>query len=192
LKSPFSDLRAPTDGAAPVEHAPIERGMVLRAMDEAEEHTTHYYCIPPREWQQLRYDLITRQDSEWEPMPEPVLARVQHLERVSPRPKSPLEFYRIQLNDPRILSVARRDNLERSIHAFLVYILTHEMVHLVRLSSILDNRTDFLLPSEEEEERVDRISRQILGSKTCHQFGPVLERFRPLRDSSHHQALFSF
>jgi len=43
--------------------------MLVRAIDEAETHTGDYYCIPPRGWQRLRYDLITRSDDEWEPLP---------------------------------------------------------------------------------------------------------------------------
>jgi hypothetical protein len=158
---------------------PIERDVVVRAMDEAEEHTTNYYCFPPHRWQELRYDLITRHDREWEPMPDPVLAKVQCLERVGSRRKGPLEFWRIQLNDPGIMTVARRENLEPAIHPFLVYILTHEMVHVVRLSSILGNAD--LLSSDAEEQRVDRISRQILARAGFQRFGPVLDKFRSPR-----------
>jgi len=50
------------------------------------------------------------------------------------------------------------------------------MVHMVRLSSILDSRAETLPHTDEsEEERVQGISRRILAGSA--DFHPVLERF---------------
>jgi hypothetical protein len=154
-----------------------QRNLAVRAVDEAEERTTRYYCIPPFRWQQFPYDLLTRQDHEWEPLPDPVLARVQCLKKISPKPLTSFDFYRIQLNDPSILSAARRENLSGDLYPFLVYILTHEMVHMVRLSAILEPDRDALRTCGPEEERVQRISRQILSNPGFRIFEPILERF---------------
>jgi hypothetical protein len=153
-----------------------ERKLVFAALNEAEEHTSNYYCIPPRHWLRLPYDLITRKDHEWMPVPEAVLARLQRLERVSVR-RPALDFYRIQLNDPSILGAARRNGLESEIYPFLVYILTHEMVHLVRLGTMIDNEVDLVPSFDVEEKRVDRISRQILARTHSERFRPVLDKF---------------
>jgi hypothetical protein len=148
--------------------------MVFRALDEAEGRTAGYYCIPPFRWEQLRYDLLTQVDHGWEPLPDPMFARVRCLQRIHAR--QPFDFYRIELNDRSILAAAERENLLRDLYPLLVYILTHEMVHMVRLSSILDNRAETIPHSDEsEEKRVQGISRRILtGSSSFH---PVLERF---------------
>ena len=154
--------------------SPPQRSLVFQALDEAEERTTGYYCIPPFRWDSLRYDLLTRIDHEWEPLPEPMLARVRCLQKLAQ--KSPFDFYRIELNDQTILAAAERENLLSNLYPFLVYILTHEMVHLVRLSSILENWTETLHPFDEsEEQRVQGISRKILKGNS--DFHPVLERF---------------
>jgi hypothetical protein len=151
-----------------------QRNMVFRALDEAEGRTAGYYCIPPFRWEQMRYDLLTQVDYGWEPLPDPTLARVRYLQRIHTR--KPFDFYRIELNDRSILAAARRENLLRDLYPFLVYILTHEMVHMVRLSSILDSRADTLPHSDNtEEERVQRISRRILAGSS--NFHPVLEKF---------------
>jgi hypothetical protein len=151
-----------------------QRNLVFRALDEAEERTAGYYCIPPFRWEQLRYDLLTQTDHGWEPLPEPMLARVRCLQRVNPRRS--YDFYRIELNDGSILAAAERENLLGHLYPFLVYILTHEMVHLVRLSSILDTWSGPLVPFDESEEhRVQGISRRILTGSSG--FQPVLERF---------------
>ena len=146
------------------------------ALDEAEERTAGYYCIPPFRWEKLRYDLLTRKDQGWEPLPDPMLARVRYLQRINAG--RPFDFYRIELNDGSILAAARREDFlrEQAFYPFLVYILTHEMVHLVRLSSILDDRTDTLAPFDESEEhKVQRISRRILAGTS--NFQPILDRF---------------
>jgi hypothetical protein len=146
-------------------------------MDEAEERTIHYYCIPPYRWQQLRYDLVTRRDCEWEPLPEAALAQVQLLQQVRPSGKAACDFYRIQLNDPSILIAARRENLGPDLYPFLVYILTHEMVHLVRLSTILrDDREIRLFPAEEES-RVHNVAHRILSTAPDRQMAPILSKF---------------
>jgi hypothetical protein len=151
-----------------------QRNMVFQALDEAEDRTAGYYCIPPFRWEKLRYDLLTQEDHGWEPLPDPMLARVRCLQRV--HSDRPFDFYRIELNDRSILAAAERENLLRNLYPFLVYILTHEMVHLVRLSSILEKSPEALaLFDESEEHRVQGISRRILtGSSDFH---PVLDRF---------------
>ena len=160
-----------------MQFSPEQRNLVVHAANEAEERTARYYCIPPFRWNQLSYDLLTREDTGWEPLPEPVLARVQLLQKIGPEPHKPFDFYRIQLNDPSILTVATREKLEGNLYHFLVFILTHEMVHMVRLSSILE--PDKAIPQilETEEQRVQRISRQILSGGNFQAFHPIGEKF---------------
>ena len=154
--------------------SPPQRSLVFQALGEAEARTSGYYCIPPFRWDSLRYDLLTRVDHEWEPLPDPMLARVRCLQ--STAKKSLFDFYRIELNDQTILAAAERENLLSNLYPFLVYILTHEMVHLVRLSSILENWTETLAPFDQSEERrVHGISRRILRGSS--EIQPVLEKF---------------
>ncbi|MBM3789430.1 MAG: hypothetical protein FJW35_03660 [Acidobacteria bacterium] len=154
-----------------------ERRLVGPAMEEAEERTSRYYCFPPHRWQNLRYDLLTREDRDWMPIPEQALARIQRL-RMEAQPRRPsLEFFRIQLNDPAILDVAGREALRADLYPLLVFILTHEMVHLVRLSSILCSEENRPVCREEEESRVDRIARQILAQIPHHRLQPIIEKF---------------
>jgi hypothetical protein len=151
-----------------------QRSLVFQALDEAEERTSGYYCIPPFRWERLRFDLLTRADHGWEPLPEAMLARVRCLQRVNRR--GPFDFYRIELDDRSILTAAERENLISDLYPFFVYILTHEMVHLVRLSTILDSGLDGAVScNETEEQRVQRIARRILAGSL--HLRPVLDKF---------------
>jgi hypothetical protein len=155
-------------------------------MSEAEEHTSSYYCIPPHRRDLLRYDLLTRKDRDWEPLPDNILARVQCLEKLRPRGPD-RDFYRIQLNDPGVLTAAERERLTCDLYPFLVYILTHEMVHLVRLSTILDDSKYRPDSVESEETRVQHVSRQILSGAGAWKFGSVLDKFcTPYQFATHH------
>jgi len=145
-------------------------------MDEAEKHTARYYCIPPHQWQDLRYDLLTCEDSEWEPLPESALARLRRLQGRNGLRGTSFDFYRIELNDPSILKMARRENLQDELYPLFVYILTHEMVHLVRLSTILGSGHQ-TLPSEIEETRVRRISHQILTASGRAHLSSMCDKF---------------
>jgi hypothetical protein len=151
-----------------------QRNLVLKALDEAEKRTAGYYCIPPFRWERMQYDLLTQTDHGFEPFPDLMLARLRLLQRIHARHS--FDFYRIELNDGSILAAARRENLLVDLYPFLVYILTHEMVHLVRLSSILDDKSMHPTPLDElEEHRVQGIARRILADSSS--FQPVLERF---------------
>ena len=154
-----------------------QRDLAFRALEEAEIRTSDYYCIPPFRWQQLHYDLLTRKDSGWQPLPEGMLARTQRCQWHIPRHGEPSDFFRIELNDPGILIAARRERLRQDLYALLLYILTHEMVHLVRLSSILTDSEQLNMAREPEETRVRQIARRILAPTPTPGLGSVLRRF---------------
>lgn len=146
-------------------------------MYEAEDHTARYYCFPPHRWQSLRFDLLTRQDREFEPVHTSVVARLQRLSRPGTPLRQSFDFFRIQLNDPTILDVLRRPDFRAELYPFLVYILTHELVHLVRLSSILGEEKVTRDARDAEETRVERISRQILYSSPHLAVEPIISKF---------------
>jgi hypothetical protein len=159
-----------------MQFSPPQKSLIYKALNEAEKRTTQYYCIPPFRWERLHYDLLTQADQDWDPLPDSMLARVRLLQKTGIRRS--YDFYRIELNDPSILAAAERENLLRSsqLYPFFMYILTHEMVHLVRLSTILDHRLDAPESSDESEEnRVRNISRRILSGYS--DLLPALERF---------------
>ena len=151
----------------------LERHLTFDALEEAEERTSRYYCIPPFRWQSIPYDLLTLQDPEWRPLPDGMLARTRRMRRESCGGC----FYRIELNDPGILSAAQRENLATEIYPFLLYILTHEMVHLVRLSHILTEGEEAAVCPISEENRVHQVARRILAPLAHPTLDEILQRF---------------
>ena len=150
-----------------------ERWLAFNALEEAEERTCRYYCIPPFRWQAIPYDLLTLQDPGWHPLPEGMLART----RRARHEKRPGQFFRIELNDPEILAAARRENLGAEIYPFLLYIITHEMVHLVRLSNILTEYEEEAICPVGEENRVHGVACRILAPLTLPALEAILQKF---------------
>jgi len=157
--------------------SPGQRSQAFKALNEAEEEAMRYYCIPPHRRQDLRYDLVMRQDEEWAPLPDVALARTQRVMQIRPSTRAAHDFFRIQLNDPCILTVARREAFDRDLYPFLVFILTHEMVHLVRLSTMIPDESELHLSPEAEEERVQKVAHAILSKAPDRRMAPILEKF---------------
>lgn len=160
-----------------MQFSPGQRNLAIRALTEAEERTSGYYCIPPFRWHQLRYDLLTSVDHGSESLPESILAKLQPVKRINHLLSQSYDYYRIQLNDHGILSAAKRENLASDLYPFFLYILTHEMVHLVRLSTILNDGEDHSTTPEQEEARVHKISHQILCAARHLRIETVLSKF---------------
>lgn len=165
------------NGDMAVRFSPGQRALAIRAMEDAEARTLHYYCIPPHRRARLQYDLVTSQDTEWEPLPDAALAKVLRLHQWKPKGKTVHDFYRILLNDPGILTVLHREELESDLYPFLVYILTHEMVHIVRLSTILPDGHEAHLAPEIEESRVHSVAYRILSRADDLKLSPILSKF---------------
>lgn len=148
-----------------------ERREVDRALSLAESYTGLFYGIPGREWPQYPYEVRTLAEG---PGPEaPVFAdvvRAVPLEAAEGRSSRPR--FRVRLRDDVILAKSR-DVGEVGLFPMLLYVLTHELVHVVRFGSGL---ADFDAPPEErrcEEARVDAVTRRILAPAA----DPALDRF---------------
>lgn len=84
------------------------------------------------------------------------------------------DFYKICLQDHTILSVLQKKN-EIKIFPFVLYIIIHELVHIVRFCKFLQN---FKASPEEiivEETRVHEITRRILNNVTISGLDHVLK-----------------
>ncbi|MBW2646489.1 MAG: hypothetical protein JRE23_09975, partial [Deltaproteobacteria bacterium] len=91
------------------------------------------------------------------------------------------DFYKICLQDQSILkALAENDKLE--LFYFVLYIVTHELIHIVRFGKFLQN---FEASDEEkviEESRVHEKTHEILKNVTNVAVEPVFEFYRAWRE----------
>jgi len=140
--------------------------IVNRAAEMAEELVSDYYKLSSSQWLRRRYDIKTLADLSPE---EIVSGPFAQIIRYKAHPKdsclgsSAYDFYKICLQDNSILAVISGSNSIK-LCPFTLYIITHELIHIVRFSEFLQN---FNASQEEklaEETRVHNNTHEILKS----------------------------
>jgi hypothetical protein len=156
---------------------PSQRLQVSRAAARAEELTRNFYRIPGRERPRFPYDLATLADD-----PGPRRRVFADVVRVvvpasSETGRDRREIYRIRLRDDQLLAAtdARGDV---GLFPLLLYVVTHELVHVVRFESGLavfddaDTRT-----RGREEVRVHSITQKVLAPAQDDALRIVVDRY---------------
>jgi hypothetical protein len=138
--------------------------IVNNAVVMAEELVNNAYKMTTSQWVRLRYDIKTLCDLAPEEIVQGPFAQVIRYEGQRPDASlgsSAYDFYKICLQDHAILAAMQQaPNL--ALFPFVLYIMTHELIHLVRFNRFLQN---FNASSEEkmaEEARVHRKTYEIL------------------------------
>ncbi len=134
---------------------------VHAALGTAEELTSRFYCIPEREWPRFPYELATRATEP--PLEDWAFADVVRVVAPSPVASRFPERYRIRLRDDAILAAVNRPGRPVGLRALLLYVLTHELVHVVRFGSGIAPYDVDPDGRGVEEARVHGITRRVLG-----------------------------
>ena len=130
----------------------------------AEEMTSDFFKLTPNCWRRARYDILTLEGLEQDEISSHALALVakyrgRHRDRVLQ--SAVFDFYRICLQDHNILKALDYCPY-LSLLPLLLYIITHELVHVVRFSRF---QALFEAPEEqkhEEERQVHLLTQKIL------------------------------
>ena len=93
---------------------------------------------------------------------------------------SAYDFYKICIQDHAILEVLMT-HPEMELYPFTLYVVTHELVHIVRFSRFLQNFDASAVEKIEEERRVHGITHEILGPVKSHGLGNVLDFYSTWR-----------
>jgi predicted Zn-dependent protease with MMP-like domain len=143
---------------------PVQLSSVRKARQRAANLVSDYYRLAPREWKQMRYEVKTMRTLDSSEVNDTALAHTVcygFRREAGPVVLEEGDFYRICLQDHRILDAARKTDMR--LGSLLTYVLTHELVHVVRFGQQLQ-RVD--LPYElrpHEEQKVEKTTRAILA-----------------------------
>jgi hypothetical protein len=125
------------------------------ALEIAEDKTGDYYKFSAGQWRRHRYDVKTFSRLRREEVASNAFALLNKCSIVGrgfePNAKS-RDFYFICLQDNQILKALKRDK-ELCLLPLLVYILTHELVHIVRFCNF-SQRFDISGEGREMEEGI--------------------------------------
>jgi hypothetical protein len=156
----------------------VQRREVRTAARRAADLVSRFYVLAPREWERMPYEVRTRDELGPAEVREGVLAQVLYYgveQRVDGRVVAARDLYRICLQDREILGSPVASAPGR-VSALLLYVLTHELVHVVRFGQRLQtiDMPSHLRPVEEAS--VDRTARLILRDAGDRGVGTMLER----------------
>ncbi|MBA4421586.1 MAG: hypothetical protein C0390_00640 [Syntrophus sp. (in: bacteria)] len=156
-----------------------EISLACRTFAQAETMAGQYFRFNAREWKAHRYDVKTLAYLDQHEVRKGAFAHLCKYEfEKEPEPEGRgLHFYRICLQDDRILDAVERANSFIRLSPLLLYIAAHELVHVIRFDR---GEVNFDSPEEEkseEEETVHRITRNLLKPMTDPDLNLVLDCF---------------
>ncbi len=130
----------------------------------AEELVSNHFKMSANEWLRPKYDVKTLNElSEKEIVDAPFaqIIRYQGQRKGSSLGSGSYDFYKICLQDHNILqTLEQRPQL--GLMPFCLYIITHELIHIVRFSKFLQNFDASADEKLAEEKRVHCLTRKIL------------------------------
>lgn len=149
----------------------------------AEELVSNFYKLSDSQWLHMRYDVKTLAQLAPEEIVESHFAQVV---RYQGRRKGrslgsfSYDFYRICMQDHIILFFLKKFP-QIQLFPFLLYILTHELIHIVRFARFLQNFDASPQEKQAEEHRVHCRTHAILSPLKMEGMAAVLDYYKPWR-----------
>ncbi|HKG21454.1 MAG TPA: hypothetical protein VKC34_06110 [Blastocatellia bacterium] len=155
----------------------VQLRLVHTARARAARLVSDYYRVAPREWWRMPYEVKTLQTLNSSEITDSALAQTvcyDFRREAGPLVIAEGELYRICLQDHRILRAAGETSA--GLGPFLTYVITHELVHVVRFGQRLQSID---LPHElrpGEEQRVEQTTRLILKKTGDREINRIISR----------------
>ena len=152
-----------------------EMAVLGQAMEVAEERVSEFFRLSDGAWRRYPYEIRTRAELLPSEVSREALALVLKLHRPpSEKHYRGKDFYRICLQDHNLLGLVRREGSGDLLLPVLVYVMAHELVHVVRFY-----RFQHLFEATPRERETEE----------CKVHGLALELLRPVRLPSLPQVL---
>jgi hypothetical protein len=160
-----------------------EIAVLRQSIDIAEELLSEHYKISTSQWKRYRYDIQSLRDLQEKEITDTAFAQI-HRYAQSPherlRGSETGDYFKICLQDHVIRKAVERD---ASIHLFplSLYIVTHELIHVIRFAKFLQRFESTTPEQEVEEGRVHAQTYQLLENCRIPGLIEVLAAFRDCR-----------
>jgi len=152
-----------------------------RTFDHAEKLASTYFRLSHRALKAHRYEVKTLEHLEKHEINDTAFAHLCKYHccnggKINDSDK--LQFFRVCLQDNRILDAIERANSFIKLVPLMLYIATHEIVHVVRFNNGFSNFDAPLEEKNKEEEKVHYITRNMLKSIADPDLRLVIDCFR--------------
>ena len=156
---------------------------VSDALHIAEERTGDFYKFSFNQWKRHHYDVKTQSflaEDEITPDGFALLNKCSSDLESFDGTRTRKDFYMICLQDHQILKALRRDNYLQLL-PLLIYIFTHELIHIVRFCNF-SQRYELSMNGKENEERVvHAMTHKILKDLSMPKLDYILKSYRDHR-----------
>ena len=157
--------------------------IINNAVEMAEELVSNFFKMSASQWLKRRYDIKTLANlSSGEIVHGPFaqIIRYKGQQKNSSLGSSSYDFYKICLQDHSIQKAINKSN-NLKLFPFALYIITHELIHIVRFSKFLQNFDASQEEKMAEETRVHENTHTILKSIKISGLSDVLKYYRKWR-----------
>jgi len=157
-----------------------ELKQVSDALEIAEDATGNYYKFSADQWKRHGYDVKTLRSLQGEEISQRAFALLHKATRSLTGFESKTrvrDFYFICLQDHLVLGAMKRDR-NLGLLPLMVYVLTHELVHIVRFCNFYQRFTAPQGIREREEALVHRMTFEILENISLPRLDYVLDSYR--------------
>ncbi|GAB6095152.1 hypothetical protein JCM14469_14040 [Desulfatiferula olefinivorans] len=138
--------------------------VVNQMVHMAEDIVSDHYKMSSSQWLRNRYDVRTLaqlSDSEIVFGPYAQIVRYHGTKNASPLGSGGFDFYMICLQDHAILKALRTDDRLR-LDPFILYIVVHELIHIIRFGTFIQFFDAPLEQRDAEETLVHQATRDVL------------------------------
>ena len=159
---------------------PAQIRVISQAVEIAEDVTANYFKISTAQWKHVRYDIQTLVDLREDEITESAFAQITRYSRKPDDTSSVMrryDYFKVCLQDQNILAAVKRDEFLQLL-PLGVYVITHELVHVVRFCKYLQRFDADPVERRREEIRVHEITHKALGNLGLSDLEYVLQTYR--------------
>lgn len=159
---------------------PLQMSLANNVFQHAENLAGQYFRLSRDEMKNYRYDVKTLAYLEEHEVKNGAFAHLckyHYKKEESTNQSGDFHFYRICLQDNRILDAVERGHSFIRLNPLLLYIAAHELVHIIRFEA---REIDFDASREEkerEEDKVHTLTRDMLQSSISPDLKLILDCF---------------
>lgn len=178
--------RLPVEGrgaAGRVPFGPQEIEVLEQVIEIAEDLVSNAYKISTSDWKRYRYDIRSLADLTPEEITDAAFAQIRRYLRCPDqrlRGGNPGDYFKICLQDHMIRKATERDPHIR-LQALALYIVVHELIHVIRFARFIQRFDASPSEQEIEETRVHDLTFNILRNCRVPGILEVLSAFRDCR-----------
>ncbi|OAG27870.1 hypothetical protein [Thermodesulfatator autotrophicus] len=151
----------------------LDKNILGEASSLAEALVGDFFNLSDKDWRRLQYEVLLNENHSLG-LPQNALAGLFLLETSDCLPRRRRSFYKLVLAEEQILSLELATS---SLKALLLYIFTHELVHMIRFVKFI---ASFWMPEEkrwEEEKKVHLLSKKVLALYKNQEVENILKHF---------------